>query len=167
MRVAASVLMALATPATAQQATVACAASPATPPPGFAGWSKPLPLAAAATAVRAPPIAIGTAARVALRPVATIQFVTPPQKPGDAASHGGLAGFTVTRAGVYRVGLSSGAWIDVIRDGKPLSSTTHGHGPACSGIRKIVDFQLAPGRYLLQLAASADPALTAMIVEQR
>lgn len=42
-------------------------------------------------------------------------------------------------------------------------SVEHGHRPQCSGIRKIVDFELSPGRYPLQLSASKEARVTAMI----
>ena len=79
------------------------------------------------------------------------------------ASHGGLVGFSVTEAGTYRVALGSGAWIDVVRGGKAAASTAHGHGPACSGVRKTVDFPLTPGRYILQIAGNGTPSIAVMV----
>ncbi|MFY0022699.1 hypothetical protein ABTQ05_22485, partial [Acinetobacter baumannii] len=56
----------------------------------------------------------------------------------------------VPRAGTYAVALSDAAWIDVNRNDKTQTSTGHDHGPACSGIRKIVAFALVPGHYQLR-----------------
>ncbi len=56
-----------------------------------------------------------------------------------------------------------GAWIDVVRDGKPLESIAHGHGPACSGIRKIVDFALQPGRYLVSIDGNEAPEVSILV----
>jgi hypothetical protein len=72
--------------------------------------------------------------------------------------------FDVVKAGVYRVALSAGAWVDVVQGGTIAQSVAHGHGPECSGIRKIVSFHLAPGRYVLQLVASDVPEVTAIVL---
>lgn len=45
----------------------------------------------------------------------------------------------------------------------PVTSVAHGHGPACSTIRKTVDFDLKPGRYLLQVARSRTEAIRIMV----
>lgn len=62
------------------------------------------------------------------------------------------ANFTVPAAGRYRVALDQPGWIDLEKDGKALKSVAHGHGPECSTIRKIVDFDLAVGSYTLKLS---------------
>src|SRR3546814_2325418 len=69
--------------------------------------------------------------------------MTAVSRPGRAA----LVPIEIATAGTYRVALSEGAWVDMVRDGTSLPSVAHGHGPRCSGIHKIVDFKLAPGRY--------------------
>src|SRR5262245_13124349 len=58
----------------------------------------------------------------------------------------------ITEAGTYGVAVDQAAWIDVARDGVAQTSIGHGHGPACTTIRKIVDFQLQPGRYTITLS---------------
>ena len=73
----------------------------------------------------------------------------------------------MTRPGTYRVALGAGAWVDMLRDGKAIASTAHGHGPACSGIRKIVDFPLTPGSYVLQLAGSPDANIPVLVAMKR
>ena len=64
---------------------------------------------------------------------------------------------------MYRIALGSGAWIDLISNGKPVISIAHGHGPACTGIRKMVDFDLKPGHYTLQISANADQQTSLLI----
>lgn len=64
----------------------------------------------------------------------------------------------IAEAGTYGVALGIGAWIDVARDGRSLDSVGHGHGPACSTIRKIVDFRLEPGTYTVTLSRTTEPA---------
>ena len=50
-----------------------------------------------------------------------------------------------------------------MRDGKSVLSTAHAPGPACTGIRKTVQFPLQPGKYVLQISANADPAIDVMV----
>ena len=50
------------------------------------------------------------------------------------------------------------------RDGKIIGSVAHTEGPPCSGIRKIVDFTLAPGRYALQLSGATKAPTRVLIV---
>ena len=46
-----------------------------------------------------------------------------------------------------------------VAHGATVVSTAHGHGPPCSGIRKVVDFTLTPGRYVVQLTTGGDPVV--------
>lgn len=138
-------------------------AAPVTPDGPLAAWTKPVPLAAGADRDRAVPLSVGQAARVTLLPTPRIDYPVQPEKPGAPTSHGGLIAITVPQAGIYRVALGSGAWIDLVREGKAVASTAHGHGPDCTGVRKIVDFPLLPGRYTLQLAASGTPQITVLV----
>ena len=87
-------------------------------------------------------------------------------KPAAAGSFGGMAALHVTAPGTYRVALGSGAWVDLLGNGQFLPSAGHGHGPACSGIRKIVDFALQPGDYVLQVAGSTTATVTVLVVPQ-
>lgn len=151
--------------ARAQQDVKGCAAGPATMPPELLGWSSRGPIAASsdASGLRAATLAIGSAADATLKSTSEVHYVTRPEKPGGSVSYGGLFVFTVEQAGTYRVALGSGAWIDVLRGRTAVASTAHGHGPDCSGIRKMVDFPLTPGRYTLQIAANGEPKLSLMI----
>jgi len=109
-------------------------------------------------------VAPGRAYAVGLHPTRSVDYVAQPEKPGGSVAFGGMVSLTVDRAGVYRVGLDSGAWIDVLKDGTALVSTAHAPGPACTGVRKTVDFALQPGRYVVQVSANASPKLGLMIV---
>lgn len=108
-------------------------------------------------------IKVGQAVRLALLPTPDVHFPVRPEKPGGSVSHGGLVGIYVAKAGKYRIALGSGAWIDLIGGGKPQVSIAHGHGPDCSGIRKMVDFDLKAERYTLQISANADPHISLLI----
>ena len=152
-------------PATAQE-TAPCPAQPTALPPELAGWAKRAPLAAATDAARikAATLLDGVAVDAALTRTSELHYAARPEKPGGTVSYGGMFGFTVKQAGTYRVALGSGAWIDLLNGKMAAASSAHGHGPSCSGIRKMVDFPLKPGRYILQIAANGSPALPLMIV---
>jgi hypothetical protein len=161
-----AVVLAAPLPALAQGGDASCPAV-AAPPTELAGWSaqKRAVVAGtnAASAARMP--AIGSAAAVALHPIADVRFPVVPRKADQG--HGGILVFTVDRPGTYRIALSAGAWIDLVSGSALLEATGHGHGAACTGIRKMVDFALAPGRYVLEIANSAQPEITLLIVPLR
>lgn len=140
----------------------ACAAIVA-PTGELAPWTSPKPLAAAGGARRMPTLAPGQAVTVRLLRTPQVRYPLAPEKPGSPASNGGLIALDVAEAATYRVALGSAAWIDLVRDGAAVTSVAHGHGPACSSVRKIVDFPLSRGRYTLQLAASGEPQTTLLV----
>lgn len=156
MMVGAAVTMGLASPLGAQMAAPAPCATPAPPPPAFAGWEKRAPLADGGT------IAIGQSAALAL--VSAPRFAIAPGHAPATGTFGASLRFTVATAGTYRVAVGSAVWIDVVQAGVSLTSTAHDRGPACSPVRKIVDFRLAPGVYALQVSGSATPSVGVMIV---
>ena len=160
--------LALAVPAHAQMpmpADPACPAIPAPPPPELRGWAQRQPLAAGTRkgGDETPLLMIGQAADVSLRPAETVFFASQLGKAVAPGDQGGLIAFRVGLTGTYRVALGAGAWVDVVRSGKVVTSVAHGHGPACTGIHKTVDFDLAPGDYLLQLSAAHAPTLPVLI----
>lgn len=167
----AAVLFAFLAPATAQDMpgmampAATCAAMDAALPAGLSGWAKKgaLTSAAAASGLDAASISLGAAAIITLHPTRDVAYVTQPEKPGGSVAHGGLLAVTIAEAGTYKVSLGSGAWIDLLKDGAAQRSGAHGHGPACSSIRKTVDFALAPGRYVIQISANADPTVAVMV----
>jgi hypothetical protein len=165
--IAAMLLMAT-SGATAQPAAPNCPAEAVPLPAELAGWPARTPLTAAADAAgtQAATLAIGKAVDLALRPASDMRYARTPEKPTAGNSHAGMVSFTVDRAGTYRVALGTAAWIDVVRDGTAIMSIGHGHGPACSGIRKLVDFPLTPGRYVLQITGNATAETSALVVRQ-
>jgi hypothetical protein len=157
-----------ATPALAQEQAEKVCIQAGTLPAELAGWGKPhatLTAAAKPADLKTAELTLGTAADAKLQPTPMIKFTIDPSKPGGSVSHGGLFSFTVLAAGTYRVALGSGAWIDVIEDKKAAVSTAHGHGPDCTGVRKMVDYDLKAGRHILQVSANGSPDLTLMVVK--
>ncbi|MFY7837681.1 MAG: hypothetical protein ACOVQ0_15510 [Novosphingobium sp.] len=136
--VALATLCHLATPAQAQS-------TPECPPPAAdALWPQGAPRSVDAT------LTLGTPAQLAL------------QADGQG-KYSGSAAISVTQPGTYEVALGNPAWIDVAKDGVVLTSINHGHGPACSGIRKIVGFALQPGTYEVRLSRSDRDAVQVMV----
>ena len=152
-------------------ALLAVAVSPARAQPaasdcsGPAGWQRPSALTASANADgHEPLLAAGRAARVGLRPSAELHL--PPGARPAREGAGGVLAFTAPSSGIYRVMLDGRAWIDVLRDGVSLASLAHAHGPSCGPVRKMVDFQLSAGRYLVVLGGSDRAALTVLVARR-
>ncbi len=142
-----------------------CAAIDLALPSGLSAWTVQAPLAAAASASALPqaPLIPGKAVASTLPPTAEVHFVVPPEKPAEPSSHSGLFEIEIDKAGTYVVALSAGAWIDLLKDGKALTSSAHDHGPACSTLHKMVEFPMEPGRYVLQVSGNADAKLSILV----
>lgn len=139
----------------AHAAAPVCTA-PVAPPAGLEAWATPSRISGDA-------IEPGKATALTLRAVDVAKFALPPERAPATGTFGGVYRVTIARAGIYRVALQAGAWIDLVRDGKSLTSAAHMEGPACSGIRKIVDFALEPGSYTLQLSGAKGPQMRVLI----
>ncbi|WP_254620937.1 homogentisate 1,2-dioxygenase [Sphingomonas sp. CL5.1] len=169
-RYLAAALIVAATPALAAQEAMPmpardCPATPVPPPAELAGWQGRTALSAASDPAGADAARIvpGKGVDAALLPTPAIRYPVRPAHPGGSVSHGGIFAFEITEAGTYRVAIGSGAWIEVVRGGQPATSTAHQPGPACSGVRKMVDFTLEPGSYLLEIAGNGAPRLPILI----
>ncbi|HEX8485771.1 homogentisate 1,2-dioxygenase [Sphingomonas sp.] len=144
-------------------AAQACSLAPVIPAE-LAGWEMMAPVVAGAAPAT---IRIGQGARATLVPGASVTYAPAPAKPGATGTSGGVFVFDVATAGRYRVALGAGAWIDVVRGNQAVASIAHGHGPACSPVKKTVDFDLTPDRYRLQVAGSPVATLPLMIASLR
>ncbi len=137
------------------------------PGPGCAATDAALPRDLQAWSERASPAAavlmVGQAMRVPLVPLDDVRFVVPPETPGAPGTFGQTIAVDIDRADTYRISLSDGVWIDVVRNGEAVASTAHGHGPECSSIHKIVAFPLIPGRYILQFSGSPQPMVAVLV----
>ncbi|WP_235829496.1 hypothetical protein [Croceicoccus estronivorus] len=153
-------------PVAAQEMAPAACVMPVAPTDELASWADPVPLAAENSEGRTgrARLAIGQAAHLTLLKTPEVRYPLRPEKPGESGSFGGLVRLDVRKAGTYRVALGSAAWIDLVRGRQAVTSIVHGHGPDCTGIRKIVDFPLTPGRYTLQIAATDEPQMTVLVV---
>lgn len=143
-------LIALAT-AAAQPAEPVCIRMQ--PVPGFAGWGHP----------NASAPGVGQEAMLTLQPAGKVTFKPALAKRAVAGTYGGYFPLTVSKAGRYRVAVSERAWIDLVQRGERLKSADHAHGPACSGIAKVVAYDLKPGRYWLQLSDAKAKSIGLMV----
>lgn len=158
MRIFAAAFLALLTTA-AQAQTPDCSLSPA-------GWETNSPLTAAtdpATLDKAQ-LTLAKASHVTLHAIPKVAFAAAPERKPDPSLHGGLVAVTIPAAGHYRVGLSSGAWIDVLQNDKPVTSTIHGHGEGC--VRKAVTFPLKVGTVVIQLSGNREADVRLMVWRQ-
>ena len=105
----------------------------------------------------------GQAYVATLAPTPDVTFVVQPEKPGGTVSKGGIFAVDIATAGSYVIALGTGAWIDLLKGDGAQRSTGHGRGPACTTLRKMVTFDLQPGRYVVQISANAEPTLPIMI----
>jgi len=106
----------------------------------------------------------GRAVTIASADPATVllSYVPAPSRPGRMI----LRTIRIARAGTYGIALDQAGWIDLYHAGDraPLSSVRHGHGPDCSGIRKIVRFALQPGEYRVLVTGLQKPRATLLLV---
>jgi hypothetical protein len=123
--------------------------------PGFEAWGK-------GEAAGAP--AVGKPVALTLSDAIAVKYEPAPSRAPEKGSYGGVFPLDIAKAGTYSIALSGKAWIEVVRDGASLKSSAHREGTPCSGIRKIVSFELKPGRYWLQLTEATGPAISALIV---
>jgi hypothetical protein len=137
------------------------------PAGALAAWTTPVERAAVGDAshLANSEIAVSQALHLALLPQGAVKFPMTPGKPGMEGGHAGLLSLTITTPGTYRVALGTGAWIDLVDHAQPVASIAHTRGPACSGIRKMVDFTLHPGNYTLQISANAESQTTVLVTQ--
>ena len=155
MRFLAAAFLALLTTA-AQAQSPDCSLSPP-------GWETNTPLAAASgtAALDKAQLSLGKASHVTLISASKVRYAALPERTPDPSLHGGLVAVTIPAAGNYRVGLSSGAWIDLLQEEKPVTSTAHGHGEGC--VRKAVTFPLKAGRVVIQLSGNREADVRLMV----
>ena len=151
----------------AGKAVTDCPADPALPP-DLADWgrmSSAKTIYACGEARAADWPSLGAARTgLLLHKAESLRYWIAPERRQDVFKFGGMIPVEVKRAGRLVIALDAGAWIDLVRDGKAQPSAAHGHGPACSGIRKTVEYDVTPGRYLLQIVNAPEQSIRAMAV---
>jgi hypothetical protein len=106
-----------------------------------------------------PLLSVGTLYSLKLADQAVVVFAAEPGKRRVAAgAQAGLVRFRVTKAGRYRVSITSGHWIDVLDGVHAVPSVDFQGHVGCARPSKIVEFDLPAARDLtLQFSGSSDP----------
>lgn len=153
--------------APAREVTVACSTAPALPA-HLSDWTRTVRGKTfygygEARAEDWPPLGAARTS-LALHRFESLRYAVGPARAANPFRFGGMVPVVVDRPGRLVIALSEAAWIDVVRDGSFVTSVAHGHGPACSGIRKMIEFDVTPGRYLLQISGASSASIDAMAV---
>jgi hypothetical protein len=111
---------------------------------------------AASIVARAPVLELRAAYALELASQKDVAFaVAPGRRQVPEGVHAGLAIVKFPHAGRYRVSLDAPAWIDVVVDGKAVSSGAIQGRAGCNAPHKIVEFDVPAGDALLQVSAAA------------
>lgn len=137
----------------ASAAAPACPATPVRLPADLAGWARRGDTLQSRRAVTVPTVDPATV---------RLADVPPPTLPGRMA----LTTVRIARAGTYGIASGAKGWIDLYRvgDRTALTAAAHGHGPACSGIAKIVRYTLTPGDYRVVVGGLDQPDAKLLLV---
>lgn len=142
-----------------------CAAEPNLPPE-WNNWRAAVPLKTMSTYSQAeaglhfplPKIR----ADLVLYASSTVAYRAAPGAAISATTYGGMIEVRAQKEGRLKIALDDSAWIDLVRDGVAVPSVAHSHGPPCSGIRKIVEFDVERGIYTLQIVNAPKASIGAM-----
>ncbi|MFT3996286.1 MAG: hypothetical protein QM667_02680 [Asticcacaulis sp.] len=165
--IAAAALVLTAAPALAQEAASkpACPAEPVLTGP-FMHWMHAASVTATADAQGAPTLTVGKPVKVTLLDSTRVTYKRARATPPATPTYSGVLSLKIAAAGTYGIAAGDGVWIDVVSNGQALKSVKHGHGPDCSGIRKIVEFDLQPGDYEIRLLDNKAATLTVMALKR-
>jgi hypothetical protein len=134
-----------------------CGAVDAALPANYAPWRSPAPAGGT--------LHPGTAVQIAMRPIAELQAAVPPHQARDGgATMGARLDLEIGTAGTYEILVDHAAWIDLVQGGTALRSTARAQALPCSTVRKIVDFSLSPGRYVIQLSGTAAASARLLVI---
>lgn len=136
----------------AASGSVDCAGVPPLAEP-WTNWTQSWTAVAGTQQSGAPSLLLGKPVTATLSPADYVQIATDPGKDGRQG-FGGIFTLSVKQAARVGIALSDRAWVDVVSGTEKLTSVDHGHGPDCSGMRKIVWFELPPGRHVVQVSGS-------------
>lgn len=123
------------------------------------------PLTAATKPDQAPAIQIDKLYELKLAAQSAVTYSIKPAKPASSDSaQGGLVRFHVDKAGLYRVSITSGHWIDVVDGEQLVKSKDFSGSHDCPRPHKIVEFELPANKDLvLQFSGSTDSSVMTAI----
>jgi hypothetical protein len=96
-----------------------------------------------------------------LVPQADVRYAVKVGKPTLAdGAQGGLLTFHVTKAGRYRVSITTGHWLDLVDGGNLVVSRDFQGQRGCEKVHKVVEFELAGNRdFVLQLSGGTEATM--------
>ncbi len=90
--------------------------------------------------------------------------VAPSRTPKFSGSYAGFVHVSPPpKAGIYRITLSHGAWIDVVQDGHTLKSSAFTGATGCDGIAKSVKFELDPAPFVIEVSGTSAQAIALVV----
>ena len=105
------------------------------------------------------------AVSLTLKPFAEAELSRPPRRrPQGGAGFAGAVYFTKADYGRYVVALSAPAWIDVIQKGQYADAVRHSGASGCETLRKVVEFEVLPEPFIVQLSGADSPAIKMVVV---
>ena len=136
-------------------------------PPELNAWKSLSYVNAAKNAEELPNavLTLNNASFVGLHNTPKVTYITRPGNEGGTVSYGGIFQIEIKENGIYRIALGNASWVDINKDVKVAKSIAHKGGPENSGVRKMLDYSLEAGIYVLQLSAGAD-STTALLVSK-
>jgi len=128
------------------------------------GWTKPVAHRAATSADMRFALKPGETVALTLVPDAKVKLAaSSAHKPKPGPRFAGLAAIDLARARAVTIVLSDKAYVDLVREGKVLTSTAHSDA-SCGGIAKSVSFTVTPGRYIVQFTDAPAAALKMAVI---
>jgi len=102
---------------------------------------------------------------LALVAPADAKLPTPPERAPKEGTFAGFTSFkTAPKAGLYTIGLSAGAWVDVVQDGHFLKPKAFSGATDCDGIRKTMKYELAASPFVLQVSGTKEDSISIAIL---
>jgi hypothetical protein len=106
----------------------------------------------------------GRAVTIELQPFETAKLPSAPErKPKNKPSWAGFVQFGGAAAGIYKISLSEGAWIDVVQDAHELKPVAFTGATDCPNIRKSVKFELGPSPFTLQMSDAPSSSIAIVV----
>jgi hypothetical protein len=108
---------------------------------------------------------LGTGENLTLASQASAKLPQAPSRPPKFPNS--YAGFVTlvapAKAGLYRITVTHGAWIDVVQGGQLLKSTDHTGAIGCDGLAKSVKFNLAATPFSVEISSSTTPSISLVV----
>lgn len=102
---------------------------------------------------------------LALVAPAEAKLPIPPERAPKDGTFAGFASFKApSKAGPFTIGLSAGAWIDVVQDGHVLKPVAFSGATDCEGIRKVLKYELGAGPFVLQVSGAKENSISLAIL---